>query len=230
MADTYTNENQETPEKNDDSMPITIDDFMKIIYDVFLRTETRQLIVGTENPNEASMQSSDFLNMAYSILKNVSIRIRCKYCIKVHRDSNPDISINVVPYKDISDYKYIDSITESVAFETGDAFKAEIKKNTDETDVVVLQHILGMVNESIPMYVDGTTITNTLPQKDDDGKSDNNLLSDKIYDIIKSIGQLTEIVYIFVEYVKNQQHITIDKIAVYKKAVLTATATESSSS
>jgi hypothetical protein len=211
--------------KDTNTNTITIDDFMKIIYDVFLRTETRQLIVGTENPNEASMQSSDFLNMAYSILKNVSIRIRCKYCIQVQRDSEQDISINVVPYKDISTYKSNDSIEESAAFETEGAFKVEIEKPEGKTDVVVLEHILGMVKEHIPMYVDGTTITNTLPQKDDDGKSA--LLSDKIYDIIKSIGQTADVVYIFVEYVKNQEHITIDKIAVYKKVVLTSTALES---
>jgi hypothetical protein len=209
--------------KDTNTNTITIDDFMKIIYDVFLLTKTRQLIVGTENPNEASMQSSDFLNMAYSILKNVSIRIRCKYCIQVQRDSETDISINVVPYKDISAY----NIAESVAFETGGAFKVEIEKPEGKTDVVVLEHILGMVEPHIPMYVNDTTITNTLPQKDEDGKSDNNLLSDKIYEIIKSIGQTANIVYIFVEYVKNQQHITIDKIAVYKKVVLTSTALES---
>jgi hypothetical protein len=216
-----------------DTNTITIDDFMKIIYDVFLLTETRQLIVGTESSKDTSMQSSDFLNMAYSILKNVSIRIRCKYCIKVHRDSNPDISINVVPYKHISDYKSIDNITESAAFETEEgkgAFKVEIKKKTDETDVVVLEHILGIAKSSIPMYVNNTTITNKPPQKDEADQPANNLLSDKIYEIIKSITiQHAENVYIFVEYVKNQQHITIDKIAVYKKAVLTATALEPSS-
>lgn len=198
--------------ESESSGVLTIDVFMKLIYEVFLRTKERSLIVGNQSSHNITKTPDDFLRLAYRILRNVSIRVRCKYCIKINMSSgalSPIVAVE--PYRDISQYG---SDLLPPLLQTDPTFKLPIS-NT-ETDVVVLQHILSYGISSgenpAPIYVDNQNITTETPAKPELPAVEFN---EWVFSNIPMIENNT--MYIFVEYVKVPQTITIESVCISKQ-------------